>query len=364
MGGPKAKQLGTAPSTIGTIARLAFALAEEKGADVETLLKKSGLSRAQIHDLNARLKVRSEIKFLELVAEAVGDDRLGFHLSQEFDLREIGLLYYVFASANRLDEALRYASRYSSIVNEGIKLTFRETRSEIAIAFEYCGVPRHLDRHLIEFRVATLIRWCRKITNRQLTAERVSFVHRCKVTPELSAFFNCDIRFGARVDEATFSPSIRDIIVVSGDPYLNRVLIKYCEEALAHRQASRVSFRLSVENTIALLMPHGKAQAGEVARKLGMSQRTVARRLASEGLKFAGVLQELRYDLAKRHLADTELSISQIAWLLGYHDVSAFTAAFKRWTGKTPHVSRQKLLQMPAQRCSEQRRSDISPWRG
>ena len=90
-------------------------------------------------------------------------------------------------------------------------------------------------------------------------------------------------------------------------------------------------------------MPHGKAQAGKVARKLGMSQRTLARRLASEELRFAGVLQELRYDLARRHLADKELSISQIAWLLGYHNVSAFTNAFKRWTGKTPRVTRQKL---------------------
>jgi AraC-like DNA-binding protein len=343
MGRSKAKHhLDTAPSDTGIIVRLAFALAEEKGADVETLLRKSGLSRKQVHDLNTRLKVRSEIKFLDLVAEAVGDDLIGFHLSQEFDLREIGLLYYVFASANRLDEALRYAARYSSIVNEGIRLTFRERR-ETRVAFEYFGVPRHLDRQLIEFWVATLIRCCRQSTNRHLTAERVSFVHRRKVTPELSAFFNCDIRFGAQVDETVFSPSIRDIIVVSGDPYLNRLLVKYCEEALAHRQASRSSFRLSVENTIALIMPHGKAQAGEVARKLGMSQRTLARRLASEELRFAGVLQELRYDLAKRHLADKELSISQIAWLLGYQDVSAFSAAFKRWTGKTPRVTRQKL---------------------
>jgi len=83
MGRSKAKQLDTAPSDTGIIARLAFALAEEKGADVEALLRKSGLSRKQVHDLNAPLKVRSEIIFLDLVAEAVGDDLIGFHLSQE-----------------------------------------------------------------------------------------------------------------------------------------------------------------------------------------------------------------------------------------------------------------------------------------
>jgi AraC-like DNA-binding protein len=100
---------------------------------------------------------------------------------------------------------------------------------------------------------------------------------------------------------------------------------------------------VNVENAIVLLMPHGKAQAPEVARKLGLGSRTLARRLSSEGLTFADVLRNLRRDLAKRHLADDDLPISKIAWLLGYQDVSAFTNAFKRWTGKAPVVIRKGL---------------------
>ena len=91
------------------------------------------------------------------------------------------------------------------------------------------------------------------------------------------------------------------------------------------------------------LLPHGKANAKNVARKLGMTRRTLARHLASEGLTFVKMLQELRLDLAKRDLADRDLSITQIAWLLGYRDVSAFTNAFKRWTGKTPSMARQAV---------------------
>ena len=84
------------------------------------------------------------------------------------------------------------------------------------------------------------------------------------------------------------------------------------------------------------LLPHGKAQAGEIARRLGVSQRTFARRLLAEGVTFSEVLESLRLHLAQRHLADLSLSISQIAWLLGYQEVSAFTHAFKRWTGRAP----------------------------
>jgi AraC-like DNA-binding protein len=128
--------------------------------------------------------------------------------------------------------------------------------------------------------------------------------------------------------------------IVSADPYLNQLLLKYCEEALAHRPAHGATLRSSVENAITPLLPHGKANAGEVARQLGTSHRTLARRLAAEKLTFSEIQTELKTDLAKRYLRDGDLPISQIAWLLGYREVSAFTHAFKRWTGTAPRQSR------------------------
>jgi AraC-like DNA-binding protein len=71
-----------------------------------------------------------------------------------------------------------------------------------------------------------------------------------------------------------------------------------------------------------------------------MGERTLARKLSDEGLNFTEILQQLRRDLAVRYLDDRKLHISKIAWLLGFHEVSAFTHAFKRWTGKTPKQMR------------------------
>jgi len=338
----RAKRPHTLPSAAGLIARLAYLLAKERRVDVESLLGKAGLSQKQIDDPNIRVEVRKQIKFLNLVADAIGDDLLGFHLSQTFDLRKIGLLYYVLGSSNTLDEALRRAARYSSIVNEGIRLTLHEGR-ETSVVFEYVNVARRSDKHQIEFWVAGLIRAWRHMTNRNLTAEHVSFAHRRKVTPELRTFFGSEIRFGAHVDQAKFSSSIRDVPIASADPHLNEILLQYAEEALRQQRTRQSSFAHNVENAIAVLMPHGKAHTGEVARKLGMGPRTLARRLASEGLTFSHVLQSLRCDLAMRHLTDRDLSISKIAWLLGYQDVSAFTNAFRRWTGSAPRAIRQRL---------------------
>jgi len=338
-----AERLDAVPSAEGGMTRLAFACAQEKGADVDTLLRKAGLSRTQIEDPHVRISVRGQVVFLDLVAKALGDDLLGFHLAQNFDLRMIGLLYYVLASSDTLGEALGRAARYSSIVNEGFRVTVREGK-EIDVVLESVGVPRRLNRHQIEFSLVTFIRACREITKRRSTADHVRFVHRRSLPPEMSSFFGGDVEFGADVDQITFSRSILDIAVISADPYLNRLLIKQYEDVLAHRKLNRNAFALRVENAIVPLLPHGKANAKDVAQRLGMSQRTLARHLASEGLTFVKMLQELRLDLAKRDLADKDLSITQIAWLLGYREASAFTSAFKRWTGKTPRTARQVVL--------------------
>jgi AraC-like DNA-binding protein len=329
-------------SAVGNIARLAYALALRKGVDVDRLLRKARLSRAQMDNYKARVQVKDQIKFLNLVAETIDDDLLGFHLSLHFDLRMVGLLYYVFASSGTLDDALRKGARCSSIVNESIRLKIHEGKRRIAFVFEPVGVARHSDRHQIEFWIAAVIRACRQITRRHVTAKSITFAHRRKPTPELDRFFGSKITFGADVDEVAFSPSIKSISIVSGDTYLNDLLVHYCEEALAD-QGNRGLFGTSVENAIAVLLPHGKARMSEVARKLGLTQKTLARRLSSEDLTFSDILQNLRIGLANRHLADKELSISQIAWLLGYQGISAFTNAYKRWTGHTPRTTRRRV---------------------
>jgi hypothetical protein len=129
------------------------------------------------------------------------------------------------------------------------------------------------------------------LTNHHLPA-KVSFTHRRgDETAEFKSFFGSDVVFGASADELAFSRSINEMAVASADPYLNELLIKYCEEALADCPRKQSSFGSDVENAIAVLLPHGQARAGEIARKLGVSRRTLARRLSSEGLTFAGVLQ-------------------------------------------------------------------------
>lgn len=323
------------PVASGGMSRLAYKHARAAGIDLEVQLEKAGLTRAQIEDPRAPIKVRDQIKFLNLVASTMDDDFLGFHLAQGCDLREIGLLYYVLASSEVLIDALQRAVRYSTIVNESVSQTCIDSKG-IGLSFDYVGVSRHLDRHQIEFWITALIRTCRQLTGLRVVPERVRLVHHRTAKAELAEIFGDNIEFGASVDDVVFPASIRNAHVVSADPYLNNLLISYCEDTLAHRKVKRGSFQSAVENAIAPLLPHGKATAADVARQLGLSQRTFARRLSSEGLTFSELLETLRSDLASRYLVEGDMGVSEVAWLLGYREVGSFSHAFRRWTGKTP----------------------------
>jgi AraC-like DNA-binding protein len=340
MGHSAAGRLGKLPSAVGTITRLAYARAKTSGIDTQALLRKANLALQNINNTSLRLRVSDQIKFLYLVAKAFRDDLFGFHLAQSPDLREFGFLYYVAASSETLGQALQKLARYTTIANEGVSLAYLDGKN-VGVTFHYVGVGRHLDRHQIEFFMTWLIRLCRQLTGVRLVPARVKFVHRRGAQcPELFKFFGGDVKFAAAVDEVAFAPAIKNMPVVSADNYLNKFLTAYCEEALARRPTRRHSFRSRVEDAVVPLLPHGDAKLPTIARRLGLSERTLARRLATEGLNFSDVLESLKVDLARRYLADNDLSISQVAWLLGYLEASSFTHAFKRWTGMTPRQAR------------------------
>jgi AraC-like DNA-binding protein len=117
------------------------------------------------------------------------------------------------------------------------------------------------------------------------------------------------VQFGADADEIVLADSVRQLSISSVHPNLNDLLIKYAEEALSRRKVSRGSLQPDLENAIALLLPHGQAHAGEISRKLGMSQRTLARRLSEEGLTLTRILRELKLELVKRYLMDEDLML-------------------------------------------------------
>ena len=107
------------------------------------------------------------------------------------------------------------------------------------------------------------------------------------------------------------------------------------------------TLRAAVEKEVEKLLPHGKAQKQIVAKALAMSTRTLARRLAVQRTTYEEVVDQLRCSLALQYLKDPGMSLSQIAWQLGYEQSTSFNHAFRRWTGRSPSEVR-KRKSLPA----------------
>jgi AraC-like DNA-binding protein len=323
------------PSAVGLVSRLANDRACARGIAVRPLLRRAGLAARDLQDAQARIPVRGQIEFLNLVAEALGEPLLGAQLARDFDLRRAGLIYYVLASSPTMREVFERGARYGRVVNEGAVQKFVNGR-HVGLQVRYLGVSRMADRHQVEFWVVALTRICRHLGGRRLRPARVRLTHFRETAREsLTQLVGCPVEFGAARDEILFAPDVLSLRVIHADPWLNRLLVGVCEQALADRRAAD-SFALRVENAMAPLLPHGEARIRTVAARLGTSQRTLARRLAGEGLTFSALLTRMRRQLSHRYLRDDGLPVSKVAWLLGYQQVGAFSHAFRRWTGRSP----------------------------
>ena len=334
------KQLSDLPTVQGGLTRLAADRVRSAGIKLQPLLSRVGLTVDQIGDPERRISASNQIDFLEAAAEVLNDDLLGFSLAEEFDLRDLGLLYYVMASSDTLGDALKRAARYSRITNEAIVLQYQEA-PEPRLRLVYSGIPRHADFQQIEFCIVAMVRASRVLSGRRFFPKRVSISHvRSRGIAKFAGSLGKDLEFGSVADEIDFPAGSAEWTLVGADARLNKILLKTCEESLSSRKSNAGKVHTAVENAISPLLPHGQAKASVVAKKLGMSQRTLTRRLAEEGVTFNEILQQLKAHLAIRYLAEDGMPISRIAWLLGFEEASSFSHACRRWTGKSPREFR------------------------
>ena len=315
-----------------------MAIRELKNAKIDPgpLLAKAGISLLTLGEEPKRVDAESQIRFLEIAAEALDDPALGLHLAQHFDLRECGMLYYVLAASPNIGEAIRNLARYLAVSNESIRLSVSERTRSTVLVVNY-KIPRHIDRLFAEYGYAVVLRAFRELTGRNVSPKAVTFVHgRNTHKTEFDRFYRCPVTFNATADTMVLPTELLQTPILTSDKYLLQILKNACDEALAKRAKSSGTLRAMVENEIVQLLPHGKAQVEKVAGNLGMSNRTLARRLSEEGTSYAAILDELRRDLSARYLEDPALSLNQIAWLLGYSMVTSLNHAFRRWTGNSP----------------------------
>ena len=170
-----------------------------------------------------------------------------------------------------------------------------------------------------------ILKALREVTGRNIRPTKVTFVVvRRSDLQEFERFYGCPVEFGAPSDRLVFSNETVALPLITEDRYLLETLGPVCDAAARERDTPKGTLRAIVENEVERLLPHGKTQKRIVAKALGLSARTLSRRLADEGTTYEEVVDQLRRSLGLQYLKEPSLSLSQIAWLLGYGGSTSF----------------------------------------
>jgi AraC-like DNA-binding protein len=276
------------------------------------------------------------------------DSAFGLHLAESANPREAGLLFYVTSAANNIGEALALFARYSRIANEAVRVKLANAPKGAVAEIGFVGLSRHTAKQVTEFGVAVTIKALREIAGRSIRPTHLSFIHaRNSDLRAFELFFGCPVEFGALRDQVAFSNETIALPLLTEDRHLLETLRPLCDEAAKERSTVRGTLRAAVENEAQKLLPHGNAKRHRVAKSLGHSERALTRKLADEGTTYEQVVDQLKQSLAREYINERSLSLSQIAWLLGYEGSASFNHAFRRWTGRSPSVVRNEKL-LPA----------------
>lgn len=336
---------GTAEATVSgpALASLAGFVAGAYG--YAGLLSEAGLPEtiAGAGAADERYPARALVGLLAAAERVTGDPLLALRLATTQDPRRLGVLAYATSNSPSLGEALGNAVRYLKLWNEGLVPTLGPSGGGVALRFE----PRDLGvsadepgvRQLFLLAATTSLALARAYTGARVVPLSLAFASPPPPSGvgEIEGYFGARPRFEAAATELVFEPKSLALPVVGADPALYAIVARHADELLARREAApRDAWAERARAQIVTTMGRGSVELGALARALGLSERTLQRRLGEEGTSYQEVLDAARFELARSYLPNARLSLSEIAYLLGFQDLSAFYRAFSRWAGVTP----------------------------
>jgi len=308
---------------------------DELRVDVRRVLARAELSATRVQGPNARLTTREFFGFWDAVDEVAADPGLGVRLGAKPEPHHLDLAHTVALHSANLDEALARLARYKRLVCPE-EVVIAASRGEVRLAFRWLLAERAAPRLMVDGAFASVVMLARRGTGEDVAPLRLELAR--APGPEAAAIeshFRCPIRHGAREDRLVLPARLLELPFRTFNPDLVAALVPGLDRALAER-AEEATLAGEVRAALVARMCGERPTIERVAKALGMSSRTLQRRLEEDSTSFRRLLDEARHEAARHMLATTALDPGEIAFLLGFAELNSFTRAFHGWEGTTP----------------------------
>ena len=313
--------------------------------DARDVLGSVGLDQAGPWDPKLMLDEDAFYGMLERMAQQM-DDATALPLDVGASMRpdEYGALGLAWKAAPNLFGSFSRVARYARLWTSIVQYEIEETDQGIWF-IEHRHGPRRLGMRIsIEADLASGVSLGRQVSPRPFDPIEVHFTHPApKSTQNHTEYFGCAVHFDADKDAMLLSPESLAQPNILGDEGITQFLVSHLDQELSEIR-DEPSLEARTKDAIARALSEGLPKMADIARGLGLSARSFHRRLSEHGASFQTLTQDTRRELAQGMLCDSQYSLSEIAFLTGFSEQSAFTRAFKRWTGQTPAHYRKENL--------------------
>lgn len=332
------------PARIPTIAsgaiRKMVSTLTEVGIDPGPVLAEVGLDRAVVDDKDGRVPIEKLHSLWNVVLRIVPRSDGAVLGAERYSPGDYGLVGFVATSSATLGEAVRHVVRYVGLWTDdpGMEL-YDDGTLAVAYRAHFADCPGL--RVSTEAAPAEILNGARLLTHKRIAPVEVRFSHGAPRDVSVhEAFFGCPVRFGAPDIALVFRKEDLALALPKADAQLGAYLRNVANAALTERRAAPPSAMDRIRELIAEQLQTGVPTLDEIAKRMATSARTLRRRLEENGTSFRTLLDETRAELARSYVRDKNLSLSEVAFLLGFSEKSAFHRAFKRWTETTPNAWR------------------------
>lgn len=320
-------------------------IARDRGLDWARALANAGVQESEIAEGHQRIRGEQFQQILATLIAEARDPLLGLHSSAYVQPGSYTILGYIVMNCATVGEALARIAPFEKLVGDMGMTRIRREEGHTVVSWQ-CAYPNPEVRpHMIANVLASWVNYARWLANREDAGPRgvrVEFTApNLAVEQAFARLFRAPVVFGAPESALLIDDALLALPLRQPDPILRRTLEDHASTQMASLDAGEPAFTDRVREVIRQLLAQGISRQDSVAETLGLTGRTLQRRLGEEGRSYQMLLDEIRLEQARQRLLATDDPVADIALHLGYAEPRSFHRAFKQWTGMTPGDFRQ-----------------------
>lgn len=311
------------------------------GVGPDELARRLEFDPGLLADPHVRVPHALFLRAWEQVPALCGDPGFGLGAAEQLSDAPFDVVDYVCAQGPTLRQAIERMLRYQRLHHDDAELTLTIADGHARLQLRLRGMAC-APRHFSEYAVATWFLRARALVGPTFAARRVGFQHATPADIEPHRrIFAAPLAFHEVANGFEFRAELLDAPVRGADPSLGTLLERHADELLA-RLPARDDVVHRVKTQVVRAMPGEPPPLEAIAKALATSPRTLQRALQAEGTTYQALVDEVRRDLSLGYLREGQRTVSEVAFLVGFTEVAAFTRAFRRWTGSVPSAWRQR----------------------